>query len=342
MGAAVSLFERLVGQVTAHSRIAIVVMLVLTAGIGVGATEVSQESSLNQFQTDSAEADKLDYIDGNFSGDQNTTTAQVIVRESDGNVLDGESLRAQLAVQRAFRDNETVEESLSGDAPTTGIANVVATAALQRDAAADVRATATEVQTLNQSVRQRQAALEANRTELEERQAALTADRRALENRTAELNATAERLRGGLTTLRESPNASVQTTFDEVNDDTAVALNETDLGIYTEAATRLRNAPNESVAQSAFELGTQGVLREEFAAADRRGTELQERGERLRERGETLERRGEELEADADRLESLANELETERAELENASEATLDEQRAKLASMNESEIDET
>jgi predicted RND superfamily exporter protein len=338
----VSFFERLVGQVTDHSRIAIVVMLVLTAGIGVGASEVSQESSLDQFQTDSVEADKLDYIEGNFSGDQNTTTAQVIVREPDGNVLDGDSLRAQLALQQAFRDNETVDESLSGDTPTTGIANVVATAALQRDAAEDVRATATELQTLNQSVQQRQAALEENRTALEQQQAQLAADQRALQNRTDELNATAERLRVGLTTLRENPNASVQATFDRVNNDTPVALNETDLGIYSDAATQLRNAPNQTAAQAAFELGTQGVLRDEFAAVERRGAELQQRGEQLRERGAALEERGEELEADAERLESLADELETEQAALENASEADLDEQRAKLESMNETEIEET
>ncbi len=337
-----SLFERLVGQVTDHSRIAIVVMLVLTAGIGVGASEVSQESSLDQFQTDSVEADKLDYIEGNFSGDQNTTTAQVIVREPDGNVLDGDSLRAQLALQQAFRDNETVDESLSGDTPTTGIANVVATAALQRDAAADVQATATELQTLNQSVQQRQAALEENRTALEQQQAQLAADQRALQNRTDELNATTERLRVGLTTLRENSNASVQATFDRVNNDTPVALNETDLGIYSDAATQLRNAPNETAAQAAFELGTQGVLRDEFAAVEQRSAELQQRGERLRERGAALEERGEELEADAERLESLADELETEQAALENASEADLDEQRAKLESMNETEIEET
>ena len=317
-------------------------MLVLTAGIGVGAGDVSQESSLDQFQTDSTEADKLDYIEGNFSADQNTTTGQLIVRESDGNVLDAESLRAQLAVQQALRDNETIEESLNGDEPTTGVANVVATAALQRDAAEDVRETADEIQTLNESVQQRQAALEANRTELERQQAALTADRQALANRTDELNATSERLRSGLTTLQSNPNASVRATFDEVNNDTAVALNETDFGIYSDAATQLRNAPNESVAQSAFELGTQGVLREEFAAAQRRGTELEERGEQLQERGETLEQRGDELAADADRLESLGDELETQQAELENASEATLDEQQTKLASMNESAIDET
>jgi hypothetical protein len=170
----------------------------------------------------------------------------------------------------------------------------------------------------------------------------LAADQQALQNRTDELNATTERLRVGLTTLRENPNASVQATFDRVNDDTPVALNETDLGIYSDAATQLRNAPNQTAAQAAFELGTQGVLREEFAAVEQRGAELQQRGEQLRERGAALEERGEELEADAERLESLAAELETERAALENASDASLDEQRAKLESMNETEIDET
>ena len=364
-----SAFDRLVERVTAHSRIVIVVMLLLTAGIGVGASDVSQESSLDQFQTDSAEAEKLDYIEANFSADQNTTTAQVIVREPNGNVLDKRSLVSQLAFQRALRDNETVNASLAGEQPTVGVANVVATAAIQRDEAEDVRELGAEIRERNASVQQRraaleanrtalreqQAALEANRTALEERQANLTADRRALQNRTDALNATAERLRAGLTTLREDRDASVRATFDAVDANTTVELNETDFQTYRQAATRLRAARNETAAEAAYRLGTRGVLREEYAAVERQSQRLQERGEtlqadaerleergqRLQERGETLEERGQRLQEDADRLQSLADELETERAELENATDATLTEQTAKLRSMNASEVEE-
>ncbi|MEZ3143544.1 MMPL family transporter [Halobaculum sp. MBLA0143] len=364
-----SSFDRLVERVTDHSRIAIVVMLLLTAGIGLGASDVSQESSLDQFQTDSVEAEKLDYIEGNFSADQNTTTAQVIVREPNGNVLDKRSLVSQLELQRALRDNETVDDSLVDDTPPVGIANVVATAAIQRDEARDVRELGTEIRELNASVQQRRAALaanrtalrerqaqlEANRTALQERQANLTADRRALANRTDALNATAAQLRGGLTTLRQSPNASVRATFDAVDANTTVELNETDFRTYSRAATALRAARNETATQEAYRLGTRGVLREEYAAVEREGQRLRERGEQLQadaeqleargrelqERAEQLEERGEQLQADADRLQSLADELETERAGLENATDATLAEQTAKLRSLNGSEVDE-
>lgn len=50
-------------------------MVVLTVVVGVGTPQVEQSSSLETFQTDSPEADALDYLDRNFSTDgQNTTT----------------------------------------------------------------------------------------------------------------------------------------------------------------------------------------------------------------------------------------------------------------------------
>ncbi|MEZ3116760.1 MMPL family transporter [Halobaculum sp. MBLA0147] len=338
-----STFDRIVGQVTAHSKLAIVVMLVVTAGLAVGASEVESSSSLDQFQTDSTEADKLDYIDANFStGDANTTTAQVIVRDEGGNVLDKETLLDTLEYQQAIRTDDRTADSLSGDTPTVGVANVIAVADRRQAEGRDVRRVATRLRTLNESVQQRRAALEANRTALRERQARLEANQSALQNRSARLNETAGQLRAGLTELRQNPRQNVTRTFAAVRANSSVALNETDLGIFRQAARSLRTARNQSQAERAYTLGTQGVLRDDYAEVRERGARLRERGEQLQADAEALEERGEQLQADAERLRELADELEAERAELENASDLTLDEQIAQLREMNESEVDET
>ncbi|MFB6243420.1 MAG: MMPL family transporter, partial [Halobaculum sp.] len=366
-----SLFEQIVERVTAHSRIAIVVMLVLTAGITVGATEVEQESSLDQFQTDSVEADKLDYIESNFSsGEENTTTAQIILREKSGNVLDKASLVDSLQFQRDLRTDDRTADTLTGERPTVGIANVIATAAIQQEEAADVRSLATEIQELNQSVQRQRAALQRNqtrlnesraalrenRTELEEARAALERDRAALQNRSDRLNATARQLRTGLTTLRNDRNASVDTVFESVRANTSVTLNRTDRQLYGQAARQIRSARSQSAVESAYTLGTRGVLRDDYRALNEesaelrergrqlreRATALQERGEQLQQQADQLQERGEELEADVERLQSLADELETEREELQNATDATLGEQIDQIESMNATEIDDT
>jgi len=282
-----------------HSRVVVVVMLVATVAVGAGAPMVEQSSSLEQFQTDSPEAEALDYIESNFTtGEENTTTVQIIVTGDD--VLGRESLIDQLEYQQTLRSDPTVNATLVEDRPTTGIANLVAVAAIRQDGAAEVRATAAELERLNRSVAE---------------------ERRAVERRNVSLAATAGTLRAGLTTLRQDPNQSIDRTFESVQADTPVALNATDRETFRTAAQRLRDATDESTVRAAYRLGTEGVLADDYAA--------------LRQRGETLR-------ADAARLESLAAELKRQRSRLENATDATLTEQRDAVAALNESEREAT
>jgi len=289
--------ERIVDGLIDHSRAVIVVMLVLTLALGSGASMVEQSSSLDQFQTDSAEAEALDYANANFStGSDNTTSAQIIQR--DDNVLDRESLVGLLEYQQALRENETINETLTSDRPTASVANVVATAAIQQEEGRDVRAVATELQRLNRTVAE---------------------ERRALGARNRTLSATAASLEGQLTVLRANPNASASAAFDRVRANTSVELNESDAATFRTAAQRLRNADSQSAIEEAYRLGTQGVLAEEYRA---------------------LEQRSEQLRSQVDQLRTLSDELAAERADLENASDATLAQQRAQLQSMNDSEIE--
>jgi predicted RND superfamily exporter protein len=127
----VNWFERVVGAVTGHTRIAIAVMVVLTVALGAGAGQVSESSSLDQFQTDSAEAQKLDYIDSNFTtGEENVTRVQVVVQAKEGgNVLSQPALLDVLRFQKQVKNDPAINATLTENGSITSIANTVATAA---------------------------------------------------------------------------------------------------------------------------------------------------------------------------------------------------------------------
>ncbi|MUV61094.1 MMPL family transporter [Halobacterium sp. CBA1126] len=252
--------------VTKHSKAAIAVMLVLTVLVGAGAPMVEQSSSLDQFQTESDASQKLDYIEANFSaGDENTTTVQVVVRND--NVLTKEALVDTLEYERALYENETVNETLTGDDAVTGIANVVATASLRQEEGRELQATLREFEALNRTVQ---------------------SERAAVEERSAELNATAEALRGELTFLRQNPDASVSAAFDRVRANSSVNLTDSHYQTFERAASDLRNAQSESDVEAAYRLGTRGVLEAEYAALDERASELEAQAEELEALGDEL------------------------------------------------------
>jgi hypothetical protein len=115
--------------------------------------QVEDSASLSQFETDSVEAEKLEYVDSNFGTAGNTTTVQVVVRGDD--VLTRESLLDQLRFERSLTDDESINETLSASDPPVGIANVVATTAIRQEQAANLsergRALRAERQRLNET-----------------------------------------------------------------------------------------------------------------------------------------------------------------------------------------------
>ncbi|MFC6766769.1 efflux RND transporter permease subunit [Natrinema soli] len=143
--------DRLVGAITDHSRWVIVALLVVSVVVGAGAANVEQSSSLEQFQSDTKEAQKLDYIESNFTtGDTNTTSVQVIVR--DGNVLRQEALVSQLRFQQELRANETINDTLAAESPTTGIANVITTTAIRQEQGQDLQQRSQALETRQQEL----------------------------------------------------------------------------------------------------------------------------------------------------------------------------------------------
>jgi predicted RND superfamily exporter protein len=107
-------------------------MLVLTLVVGAGAGMVGQSSSLDQFQSDTTESQKLSYIEDNFTtGQENTTSVQLIVRGD--NVLTKESMLDILSMEQSLRDNKTINQSLATNNSIVGIPNIVAQAAISQE-----------------------------------------------------------------------------------------------------------------------------------------------------------------------------------------------------------------
>jgi hydrophobe/amphiphile efflux-3 (HAE3) family protein len=264
-----SLADRLSGTITTYSRVMIAIMLVVTVLAGAGAGMVEQSSSLDQFQSDTEEAQKLTYIEDNFAtGAENTSTAQVILRGE--NTLSQDSLVETLRLQQSFRENETIGQTLAADRPTVGVANMVSTSAILGEQQRELQALATEFEQLNRTVQE---------------------ERAALERRGVELNTTRKELRAALDRLRENPSASPRDQFELVRERVPVTLAESQYAVFNDSVQLLRGAEDESQAEHAYRQGTKGVLASEYETLDQRSDELEADGERLKELGTRLEDR---------------------------------------------------
>ena len=212
-----------VQTVTENRRTLIVLFLLITVGFAAGIPMIEGESSIDQFEADTIENEKLDYIDENFSGDENTTTTQIIIQGD--NVLAKDELLDQLEYQETLYDNETINESFTDD-ELVGVANVIAATAIRQDLAGD------------------------------------------LENRSAELNATAAEFEAAFAAIYEDPTTDTEDQFETVRENSTLELTEDHQDTFEEAADELRNAQNETQIEDAYQLGTQGVLADEYEALE--------------------------------------------------------------------------
>jgi predicted RND superfamily exporter protein len=130
-----SLVELYGDRVSRYSKVVVVVMLVATAVVGSAAGDVPPGISISSFGSDSTEAQKLEYVQKNFdTGAENATVVQVVVRDDD--VLDRETVLSTLRYQQALQENGTVNATLADGRASVSVANLVATAAINRERAA--------------------------------------------------------------------------------------------------------------------------------------------------------------------------------------------------------------
>ncbi|WP_435153555.1 MMPL family transporter [Haladaptatus sp. DFWS20] len=313
-----SLLDRLFENVTAHSRVIIAVLLVLTVLVGSGAPMIEQSSSLDQFQSDSEAAKKLNYIDSNFTtGQENTTAVQVIVRGDD--VLSKEAMVNSLQFQQRLRENETVSKTLADENPTSGVANVIAISAIQREKIGEVRAEGQQLQQRGQQLNQTAArlsdalnqtrGLQAQYDQLNASRQAGEIDNETYRQRAGEIETQLQSVRANATSdLTANQSATfnkaaqqargLQAQLDQLN-------NSYEQGQINQSTYQRRAGEIQSQFQQVYKLGTQGVLAEEYK-------QLQTRSENLQAKQQGLQ----------------------------NASLPSLSEQIDQLESMNQSQVD--
>lgn len=147
--------------ITEHSRLVVAVLLVATLVVGAGVPMVERDTSLDQFQTDTVEADAQDYVEANLERENgNGSISQVVV--SGENVLAKDSLLATLDYQVALRANATVNDSLDGPDATRSVATAVATTAYADEERAALDARERELNETSRALREALADLERN------------------------------------------------------------------------------------------------------------------------------------------------------------------------------------
>jgi predicted RND superfamily exporter protein len=123
---------RLVGVVTEHSRVVLAVGLLATLVIGGGVADLDRETSLETFQSDSEEAQKMDYLSTEYGlAAPDQSIGFVYYRAP--NVLSKESQLRVLRYQRALVENETVSRALVEGRATASTPTLVATAAIRAE-----------------------------------------------------------------------------------------------------------------------------------------------------------------------------------------------------------------
>jgi len=117
--------DRVVGVVTERSKLTIVVMIVLTAAVGAGATSLAPPAQ-EELGSNTTEQRTLEYIQENYgTGQEDVTSSRVYVRDPGGNVLSKASLLESLRFQRNVTEDEAVADLLA-DRPVIGVAPLVA------------------------------------------------------------------------------------------------------------------------------------------------------------------------------------------------------------------------
>ena len=292
-----SAVDRIVGAVTGHTRIAIAVMVLLTLAIGAGAGAVEQKSSLDAFQSDTAEAQASSYIRANFTtGAKNTTSVQVIVRGD--NVLSKSSLIEMLEYQQRISANPTINATLAernqtaGTNPTISVANVLAQTAYSQQQFADAQNDFGQYEFVDASGEPSQQLLERIGRQLGQRNQTLVE--------------TSGVIQQGIQTAATNPGTPIDDVFEQVNANTTIPLDETDRQQFESTVTELRNATSQQQRQTILTTGSRTMLGEEWDAlqsANERATGLQQ----ALQRSSSLS-----LQAQIDTLDSLnEEELET-------------------------------
>ncbi|SEH12973.1 Predicted exporter protein, RND superfamily [Natronorubrum sediminis] len=130
------LATRYANAIVSHSRLVVVLVLLLTAVVATGAAiGESEDGEIGDFETDSEETEALEEIEATYETDDAVVT-QIVVRDEGGDVLTRDSLLDGLELQQDVRDDDELNETLD-EQGFVSLENIVATGAVFEDRAED-------------------------------------------------------------------------------------------------------------------------------------------------------------------------------------------------------------
>jgi predicted RND superfamily exporter protein len=128
-----SRIDRLATAVTEHSRVLIIALLVVTAGLAPGLAGIEEAGAVSGLSDDTDASEANVEVRERFGDRDVATTTTVIVVRDDENVLSKDSLLRTLEYQRTLRETRTVNRTLVDEESLFGIENIVARAAIEAD-----------------------------------------------------------------------------------------------------------------------------------------------------------------------------------------------------------------
>jgi len=129
-----SMSGRIAAAITGRTKTVILAVLLLTALMGYGAYSLERSTNINEFQSDSLEAEALTQIEESYGTDDNTTTVQIVLKSDGENRLSRDAMLETMQLQSSFREDKMINGTLT-ERPFQGLPNVVATTAIRQEQA---------------------------------------------------------------------------------------------------------------------------------------------------------------------------------------------------------------
>lgn len=115
-----------------NSRAVIILMLLLTIGLGAGIPSLTLNTSFEEFIGQDTTTERYEYVKSNFrTGPENTTTS-IVILERGYHVIGYKDMVEQLRFQQRIYDNRTISRTLSKKDPPSGISYIIATVLIQK------------------------------------------------------------------------------------------------------------------------------------------------------------------------------------------------------------------
>jgi len=147
MTAVAGLTGRIADVVTRRPALVIAVMVVLTAGVAVGMTQLNlaDQTNIDTEVFESTEVGQaLEYTNARYPSGEDTAVSSVYVRPADGNALSRSSLVTALSYQQAVTDDPAVASELAGDPAVVGPPTFIGRHLAGSDASLDAQRAAIE------------------------------------------------------------------------------------------------------------------------------------------------------------------------------------------------------